>query len=60
MRVRVDNQETLNVLGAVCSAACKTGELPIAKSAVVLLETTTIEPPEEPKEEPKKEEKPKK
>jgi len=55
MIIKVDSKETLNALAIVCRAALATGDLGIAKTAVVVIEAASVQ---EVKEEIK-EEKPK-
>ncbi len=48
MEIKVDSLQTQNTLTALCSAACRTGDLSIAKAAVVVTEAIKIEKPKKP------------
>ncbi len=49
MKIIVDSLQTQQTLTALCSAACRTGDLSIAKAAVVVTEAIKIIQPEEKK-----------
>ena len=48
MKIIVDSLQTQNTIAALCAAACKTGDLNIAKAAVIVAEAIEIEKPKKP------------
>ena len=42
MEILVDSQKTLDIIATLCSAACKTGDLNIAKTSIIVIENVKI------------------